>query len=233
MLRTLKQLIISINNLLFITISLILVACSHNRSNVYDKLQEEIYQSARHKLQGGHYKDAIKQLETLDHYYTLGNYTQQVQLDLIYAYYKIYKLKNSKKIIDSFLLNYPTHPNIDYVLYMLGLIEMAIDDRLLLKLLCVNDYERDPGHARAAFDNFKKIIYNFPNSKYAIYAIKRLIYLKHRLAKHELYLVKYYSNIGAYIAVVNRVDNMLSNFPDTNYTYKALPYMENAYKNCN
>lgn len=57
-----------------------------------------------------------------------GPYSQQVQLDLIYAYYKSAELPMAISAIDRFMRLNPTHPNIDYVLYMRGLTAQALDD---------------------------------------------------------------------------------------------------------
>ncbi|WP_313377721.1 outer membrane protein assembly factor BamD, partial [Pantoea sp. CTOTU50773] len=59
---------------------------------------------------------------------------------------------------------------------------------------------------------------------------KRLAYLKERLAKYELSVVEFSIKRGAYVAVVNRVEGMMKDFPDTEATHKALPLMENAYR---
>jgi outer membrane protein assembly factor BamD len=56
------------------------------------------------------------------------------------------------------------------------------------------------------------------------------VFLKDRLAKYELSVVQYYTKRGAYVAVVNRVEQMLKDYPDTKATRDALPDMENAYR---
>lgn len=43
-------------------------------------------------------------------------------------------------------------------------------------------------------------------------------------------MVEYYNKRGAYVAVVNRVQQMLKDYPDTEATRNALAYMEIAYK---
>ncbi len=43
-------------------------------------------------------------------------------------------------------------------------------------------------------------------------------------------MVDYYTDRGAWVAVVNRVDGMLRSYPDTQATRDALPKMENAYR---
>ena len=70
------------------TLSLALVGCSGSKEEVPDNPPNEIYATAQQKLQDGNWKQAITQLEALDNRYPFGPYSQQVQLDLIYAYYK-------------------------------------------------------------------------------------------------------------------------------------------------
>lgn len=212
------------------TLSLVLTGCSSNKDVVPDNPPSELYATAQQKLQDGNFKGAITQLEALDNRYPFGPYSQQVQLDLIYAYYKSADLPMAQASIDRFMRLDPTHPNIDYVLYMRGLTDMALDDSALQGFFGIDRSDRDPQHARAAFRDFNQLIQNYPNSQYATDAQKRLVFLKDRLAKYELAVAQYYTKRGAYVAVVNRVDQMMRDYPDTQATRDALPLMENAYK---
>ncbi|MBN3196700.1 outer membrane protein assembly factor BamD [Pectobacterium versatile] len=213
------------------TLSLALAGCSSNSKDaVPDSPPSEIYANAQQKLQDGNFKAAITQLEALDNRYPFGPYSQQVQLDLIYAYYKSAELPLAQASIDRFLRLNPTHPNVDYVLYMRGLTDMALDDSALQGFFGVDRSDRDPQYARTAFRDFSKLIQGYPNSQYATDANKRLVYLKERLAKYELSVAQYYTKRGAYVAVVNRVEQMLRDYPDTQATKTALPLMENAYR---
>ncbi|BET96152.1 outer membrane protein assembly factor BamD [Xenorhabdus taiwanensis] len=212
------------------TLSLVLSGCSSNKDAVPDIPPSQIYSIGQEKLQEGNYKAAIKQLESLDNRYPFGPYSQQVQLDLIYAYYKSAEYPLALASIDRFMRLNPTHPNIDYVLYMRGLVSQALDDSLLQGLFSIDRSNRDPEHARAAFRDFNQLVRYYPNSQYSTDATKRLIFLKERLAKYELAVVQYYTKRSAYVAVVNRVEQMLRDYPDANATRNALPYMELAYK---
>ena len=212
------------------TLSLALAGCSSSKDAVPDNPPSEIYATAQQKLQDGNFKAAITQLEALDNRYPFGPYSQQVQLDLIYAYYKSADLPMAQASIDRFMRLNPTHPNIDYVLYMRGLTDMALDDSALQGFFGVDRSDRDPEHARQAFRDFSQLVQRYPNSQYSADATKRLVYLKDRLAKYELSVAQYYTKRGAYVAVVNRVETMLRNYPDTQATRDALPLMENAYK---
>ncbi|MDX7985978.1 outer membrane protein assembly factor BamD [Xenorhabdus sp. 12] len=212
------------------TLSLVLSGCSSNKDAVPDIPPSQIYSTAQQKLQEGNYKVAIKQLESLDTRYPFGPYTQQAQLDLIYAYYKSAEFPLALTYIDRFMRLNPTHPNIDYVLYMRGLVSQALDDSALQGFFGIDRSDRDPEHARAAFRDFSQLVSYYPNSQYSADSVQRLVFLKERLAKYELAVVKYYTKRSAYVAVVNRVEQMLRDYPDAPATREALPYMESAYK---
>lgn len=212
------------------TLSLALAGCSSSKDQVPDSPPSELYATAQQKLQDGNFKGAITQLEALDNRYPFGPYAQQVQLDLIYAYYKNADLPMAQAAIDRFMRLNPTHPNIDYVVYMKGLTDMALDDSALQGFFGIDRSDRDPEHARAAFRDFSQLLRNWPNSQYATDARKRLVYLKDRLAKYELSVAQFYTKREAYVAVVNRVEQMLKDYPDTQATRTALPLMENAYR---
>lgn len=212
------------------TLSLALVGCSSTKEAVPDNPPNVLYATAQQKLQDGNFKSAIAQLEALDNRYPFGPYSQQVQLDLIYAYYKSPDLPLAQATIDRFMRLNPTHPNIDYVMYMRGLTDMALDENALQGFFGVDRSDRDPQHAIAAFRDFSQLLHSYPNSQYAADANKRLVYLKDRLSKYELSVVQYYTKREAYVAVVNRVEQMMKDYPDTKATRDALPLMENAYK---
>jgi len=212
------------------TLSLALAGCSSSKDQVPDSPPSELYATAQQKLQDGNFKGAITQLEALDNRYPFGPYAQQVQLDLIYAYYKNADLPMAQAAIDRFMRLNPTHSNIDYVLYMKGLTDMALDDSALPGFFGIGRSDRDPEHARAAFRDFSQLLRTYPNSQYATDARKRLVYLKDRLAKYELSVAQFYTKREAYVAVVNRVEQMLKDYPDTQATRTALPLMENAYR---
>ncbi|EIC82204.1 outer membrane protein assembly factor BamD [Serratia sp. M24T3] len=212
------------------TLSLALVGCSSTKEAVPDNPPNVLYATAQQKLQDGNFKGAIAQLEALDNRYPFGPYSQQVQLDLIYAYYKSPDLPLAQASIDRFMRLNPTHPNIDYVIYMRGLTDMALDENALQGFFGVDRSDRDPQHAIAAFRDFSQLLHSYPNSQYAADANKRLVFLKDRLSKYELSVVQYYTKRQAYVAVVNRVEQMMKNYPDTKATRDALPLMENAYR---
>ena len=54
-----------------------------------DLQEQELYQEAQSSLDAGRYTRAVEQLEALDTRFPFGNYAEQAQLELIYAYYQV------------------------------------------------------------------------------------------------------------------------------------------------
>lgn len=214
------------------TLALALAGCSSNKE-LDDRPVFELYETAQQKLQNGDYSQAITDLEQIDNRYPFGPYTQQVQLDLMYAYYKADELALAQATIDRFIRLNPTHPNIDYVLYLRGVVNMDQDYNTFQNLFGVDRSDRDPQFVRVAFEDFNQLIRNYPDSEYANDAKKRMEYLYNRLAKHELSVAEFYTKREAFVAVVNRVELMMRLYPNAQATRDALPLMENAYRKLN
>ncbi|AMA64606.1 Outer membrane protein assembly factor BamD precursor [Candidatus Arsenophonus lipoptenae] len=209
--------------------SLFINGCSSQKLSISKNSPSILYINSQKKLQNGNYKGAITLLEILNNDYPFGPYHHQAQLDMIFAYYKSSELKLAITSINRFIRMNPTHPNIDYVLYIRGITTQELDDDILQKFFCIDRSDRDPQYAIMAFKDFSNLVRFYPNSIYATDAIKRLFFLKERLAKYELAIIKYYNKRGAYISVINHTEQMLKKYPDTQSTFKALKYMARAY----
>ncbi|WWP01849.1 MAG: outer membrane protein assembly factor BamD [Candidatus Dasytiphilus stammeri] len=170
---------------------------------------------------------SMNQLENIDNYSLSSNLNQ---IQWIYIYYKKANLALSRAMIERLILMNPNHPNMDYVLYLLGMIDMRLDYNLILNFFKIDQSDRDPEYARAALYDFYHLMHRYPNSKYIPDARKHVIYLKERLAKYELLVADFYLKRCAYVAVINRVKQMMLDYPHTKSTYMALSIMKTAYK---
>ena len=68
----------------------LLAGCSSssNKPKVPDEPLDVLYKQVQTKLHNGDYDKAVDILEALDSRYPFGPYANQIQLQLIYAYYK-------------------------------------------------------------------------------------------------------------------------------------------------
>lgn len=216
----------------FITLILIalLAGCSSTKEVVPDTPPAELYAAAQQKLQSGDWQSAISSLEALDSRYPFGPYSDQVQLNLIYAYYKSGQYPLSVATISRFTRLNPTHERSDWVLYMRGLNYMAQDNNFLHSIFHMDRSDRDPEPAKVAFNDFKTLLERYPNSQYSADAKQRLVYLKNRLAQYDLASADYYLRREAYIAAVNRAQELQKTYPDTQAARKSLQIQYDAYK---
>ncbi|MEH6453017.1 MAG: outer membrane protein assembly factor BamD [Psychromonas sp.] len=219
-----------------ITTSVLIVlfgtACSSNKADkpkVEDKPPAVLYEDAKVALESANFIKAAEVLEALDTRYPFGPHSEQVQLDLIYAYYKNEDIALALSNIDRFLRLNPGHPDLDYLYYMRGLTYMASDEQFFQNLFGIDRYNRDPSDSQRAFKDFTYIISNYPDSLYAKDALQRSIYIKDRLARYEIDIAEWYIKREAYIAAINRSKTVLNNYPDTSSVESALEIMIDAY----
>ncbi|MDF2178202.1 outer membrane protein assembly factor BamD [Aliiglaciecola sp. CAU 1673] len=219
---------------LLIGAALVLGACSSSPDDEDIALANQgpqmLYDKAKENLANGNFNGAAKTLSTLDSRYPFGPYSHQVQLDLIYAYYKTNDQDQALAAIDRFIRLNPNHSDVDYVYYMRGLVNMDAESNLFQDLMGIDRADRDPTKSREAFNDFRQLIEKFPDSKYAPDAQKRMVYIKNRLAKYELAIARYYMKRQAYVAAANRGKYVLENFQDTPHLQEALELMVECYE---
>ena len=208
----------------------LLAGCSSSKNVVPDLPPSQLYSEAKLSLQSGKWTRAIEKLEALDSRYPFGAYSHQVQLDLIYAYYKNDEYSLSIATIDRFLRLNPTHSRADWVLYMRGLNNMAQDSSFMHEVLGIDRSDRDPEPVKSAFSDFKKLLQRYPNSVYANDAQMRMVALKNRLAKYYLAAADFYLRREAWIAAINRCQELQKTFPDTEAAREALEIQLKAYQ---
>ncbi len=207
-----------------------LFGCANKEKIVPDVPPSELYADAQTSLQTGNWLTAIEKLEALDSRYPFGAYSEQVQLDLIYAYYKNDDLALGLATISRFIRLNPTHEKMDWVLYMRGLTHMAQDRNFMHDLFNIDRSDRDPEPVKQAFDDFKKLLQRYPSSQYAEDSQKRMLALKNRLANYDLASADFYLRREAWIAAINRCQELQKTYPDTQAARKSLKIQLEAYK---
>ncbi|WP_022941661.1 outer membrane protein assembly factor BamD [Psychromonas hadalis] len=209
------------------------VGCSSKKNEkpkVDDKAPVELYADASKALESASYEKAIEVLEALDSRYPFGPHSDQVQLDLIYAYYKSNETALALANIDRFMRLNPTHEDLGYLYYLRGLTHMATDQQFFQNMFGIDRYNRDPSHSLQAFKDFNHLIKFYPESQYAVDAQLRMVFIKDRLARYEIAIAKWYIEREAYIAAINRSKLVLNNYPDTKSVEDALGVLIVAYK---
>ena len=125
---------------------------------------------------------------------------------------------------------YPLNENVDYAMYLRGLINFNRDMGILEKYIPRDETQRDPGSALQALRDFTTLVNRFPTSRYSDDAAQRIVYLRNRLAQHELHVANYYMRRASYLAAANRAKYVIENYPRTPAMPDALVIMAKAYK---
>jgi outer membrane protein assembly factor BamD len=189
----------------------------------------KLYSEAKDELDGGNYEKAVQMFEKLESRFPFGTYAQQAQMDIAYANYKQGETAAALAAVERFIKLHPNHPNVDYMYYLRGLINF--NDQLgLLNFIANQDItERDPKASRDAFDAFKQLAIQFPDSKYTPDAIARMKYLVNALAQYDVHVAKYYIRRGAYLAAANRAQSAIKEYPDAPAIEEAMYLLVKCY----
>ena len=195
-----------------------------------DETELAYYNSARSSLQAANYAVALQKLQLLESRFPFGRYAQQAQLEIIYAYYKSAQSEEARSAADRFIRLHPQHPNVDYAYYLKGIISFDQDKSILSSIIPTDPSARDPGAARASFNDFTELLKRYPSSQYAPDAQNRMRYLRNLLAGIEVHVASYYIRRGAYAAAANRGRYVLENFQGSVAVPDALALMVEAYQ---
>lgn len=190
----------------------------------------KLYAEAREEMDGGHYEAAIKLWEKLETNYPFGNYATQAQMEIAYAHYKTQDQALALAAADRFIREHPTHPQVDYMYYLRGLISFNDQIGLLSVVYSQDPTERDPKATRESFAAFKALVDRYPNSKYVPDATERMRYLVTAMAQYEVHVANYYFRRGAYLASLNRAMGAVKDYQDAPAREEALYLMVRNYE---
>ena len=84
----------------------------------------EAYTTAKSAVERGNYGRGIQVFEAIMARYPFSELSRQLQLDLMYAYYKAGQTEQAVETADTFMRENPIHERVDYALYILSLIHI-------------------------------------------------------------------------------------------------------------
>lgn len=188
----------------------------------------DFFLRARTALDSSDFASAIENYDKLTTRHPFSEYAVQGELDRIYAFYRNFEPDRALSAADRFVREHPRHAAIDYVQYLKGLINFHRDTEAL-SILPVDESKSDVSSHRRAYDDFATLLQKFPRSRYASDAHQRMIFLRNRLADHELHVVDFYVRRGAYVAAAKRAEQVVGQYPGTRASHKALALLEECY----
>lgn len=175
----------------------------------------QILQQAEEALAAKKYQEAQDLLKRLMSEYPASEWIPRAQLGLGRAYYEDKKYLEAKAEYQKFLDLHPQNPYADEAHYYLGLTHFAE----------IASVDRDQSPAQRAASEFRTVLKDAPDSRYAAPAKEKLKVCEDRLAGHEFFIGRFYFRKGKYQAASGRFKYLLSHYPETAMEEKALYYL--------
>ncbi len=190
---------------------------------------EKLYADAKDDIGAGSYERAIKTLERVEGRAAGTLLAQQATLDLAYVRYRTGERAESLATLDRFIKLNPSSPALDYALYLRGVVNFNDNLGILGRFTNQELSERDQQASREAYQSFKQLVDQFPQSKYSSEARTRMDYIVNALSAYEVHVARYYFRRGAYVAAANRAQQAIKEYPQTPAIEEALYLMVQSY----
>jgi outer membrane protein assembly factor BamD len=190
----------------------------------------KLFERASSSMRSGNWEGAISNYEGLTAVYPFSEFSKQAQLDLMYAYWRNDEPESAVDAADQFVLENPTHPRVDYALYIKGLAWVPRERGPMEKLFRVDLARRPPGELMQSFNAFSRLAQEHPDSPYTPDARQRMVFLRNRLASYEIHVADYYLRRSEWIAAANRARYVVENYQETPSVVDALQIMVKAYR---
>lgn len=194
---------------------LIASACAGNQEKSANTKKEDLakksYEKAIEMTQENNFLMAAEKFETVDEDYPFSPYASKSQVMAAYCYYRAGEYNDSIGMIDYFLELNPAHQEAAYMHYLKA---MSYYDRVF-------SIKKNSDNLNQTADALKAVNTRFPESKYGIDAKNKLNEINNYIAAYEMYLGRFYMDTKDYIGAMNRFNNVIISFKDTNQAAEA------------
>ena len=190
---------------------------------------EKLYAEAKEEASIGNWEKAAGYYERLEGRAAGSVLAQQAQIERAYALWKSGEKAQALSSIERFIKLHPTSPALDYAYYLQGLINFNDNLGILGSLISQDLSERDQQASRDAYQAFRQLTEQFPQSPYSEDARLRMGYIVNALANYEVHVARYYYRRGAYVAAVNRAQQTVQEFQQSPAAEEALYIMALSY----
>lgn len=221
---------VSLHRLALILIAGLLLAGGCASKPEKEKTERELYAEARKQMDRGNFQTAQTRLQELETRFPFGRYSEQSQLDLMYAQMRGVDYPSAESTAARFLRQNPGHAQTDYVLYIKGLANQWMESGVLERRSPVDTALRDLSSQREAFRDFSALVARHPESPYAADARARMLHIRNQLAEQEVGSGWYYVRRGACLAAISRSLYVLENFPTAPAQGDALVIASECYR---
>ena len=172
----------------------------------------EAYKEGLESLEEGDVLFAAKKFNEAEILFPQSTWAPKSALMAAYSYYTQDYYLDSIAELERFLRVYPSHKNLDYVYYLLGICyyEQIVDEK------------KDTQSILLAKENFSQVLKKFPNTDYALDSEFKIDLINDILASKEMYIGRYYFDRKKWIPAINRFKKVADEYDTTIYVEEAL-----------
>jgi outer membrane protein assembly factor BamD len=198
----------------------------------YDAIRDitEAYELAQKARDGQNYRKAISIYEALQARFPFSDFAKQIQLEMMYCYYKVDRQDEAVSAADQFMRENPTHARVDYALFIKALTYFERDPNFLERWFRRDLEGRPPRDGELALSFLRLLVERYPPTPYDEDAKQRLVYLKNRLAAYENSVARFYLERGVYVAALNRAKGAIEQYNGAASGRDSLDIMAEAYE---
>jgi outer membrane protein assembly factor BamD len=173
---------------------------------------EELYQIGENELSKRRYEDARQQFKKIVERHPNSSLAPRARFLMGRAYYLEAEWDKAIREFQAFMAFWPQHQIADLVQYHLA---MAYYDQM-------PPIEQDQTLASKALAEFKKLVKDYPESRYATDALAKIDICRGRLAQKEVWVATYYFNQGNPGGARQRLELVLREYQRTLVIPEAL-----------
>jgi outer membrane protein assembly factor BamD len=167
---------------------------------------EELYQIGENELGKRRYEDARKNFRRIVERHPNSAYAARARFLMGEAYYREAEFEKGVREFETFMAFYPRHQVADLVQYRLA---MSYYDQ-------IKPIEQDQSLAAKALDQFKKLVKEYPESRYATDALAKIDICRGRLAQKEVWIAAYnYHQQSNVVGARQRLEKVLKEYGRT------------------
>jgi outer membrane protein assembly factor BamD len=183
---------------------------------------EELYKAGETELNNRRYEEARLNFRKIVERHPNSSYAPKARFYIGEAYYREAEFDKAVKEFEGFLAFFPRHEIADLVQYRLA---MSYYDQM-------KPVEQDQALTQKALDQFKKLVKDYPQSRYATDGLAKIDKCRERIAQKEVWVANYYFTQGNPSAARQRLELVLKDYsrtavvPETLYLLAEVNFYE-------
>src|SRR4029453_6244282 len=183
---------------------------------------EELYKAGETELNNRRYEEARLNFRKIVERHPNSSYAPKARFYVGEAYYREAEFDKAVKEFEGFLAFFPRHEIADLVQYRLA---MSYYDQM-------RSVEQDQALTQKALDQFKRLVKDYPQSRYATDGLAKIDKCRERIAQKEVWVANFYYTQGNPSAARQRLELVLKDYsrtaviPETLYLLAEVNFYE-------